>query len=156
MADTYDIFAGSYVDAFYSEKTDNTSIEGTDFKPIPEVGGFPEAGMERDVIVAANYSHKYNRKLVGRANVPDIDMPVNYIPGSVHDNLIKLCEDGTRFQVKFIYWTDGTKKVGLAKVFNVFLASAGITGGEADVVQRTFTFAVDGGPVAEAVVTAKP
>lgn len=155
MAAPYDIFAGSYVSAFFSEKTDNTSIDGTDFVEIPEVGGFPESGLERDVIVAANYSHKYNRKLVGRANVPDIDMPVNFIPGSVHDQLVKLCEDGKRFQLKIVRWFDAAKTEGVAQVYNVFLASAGITGGESDVIQRTFTFAVDGGAVAEGIVIPK-
>ncbi|TEW83377.1 hypothetical protein D5R38_18580 [Serratia marcescens] len=152
MATPYDIFAGSYVSAYYSDKTDNTTIQGTDFKEIPELGGFADTGLERNVITAANYSHKYNRKLVGRASVPDIEMPVNYVPGSVHDQLVKMCEDGKRFQLKIVRWFDSTQTEGVAQVYNGFLSSAGETGSEDAVVQKTFKFAVDGGPVAEGII----
>ena len=57
--------------------------------------------------------------------------------------------------MKIVRWFDAAKTEGVAQVYNVFLASAGITGGESDVIQRTFTFAVDGGPVAEGIVIPK-
>lgn len=148
----YDIFAGSYVSAFYSEDLTNVTVEGKDFVEIPELAAFPETGMEREVITPANYSNKWGRKLVGRASVPSIDMTVNYIPGSTHDKLVTACEDGKRVQVKFIYWLDATKLQGVAVVYNGFLSKATVAGGESDVVTRAFSFEVDGGPVAQGVI----
>ncbi|CAH0132707.1 hypothetical protein SRABI106_00028 [Rahnella aquatilis] len=148
----YDIFAGSYVSAYYSEDLTNTTIAGKDYTEIFEVAAFPESGIEREVITPANYSHKYGRKLVGRASVPSIDMTVNYVPGSSHDKLITACEDGKRIQIKFVYWFDATKTAGTAIVYNGFLSKAVNSGGESDAVTRAFTFEVDGGPVAQGIV----
>ncbi|KKF38385.1 MULTISPECIES: hypothetical protein [Hafniaceae] len=153
MAQEFDVFAGSYVTAFYGSDVKNTDFDNKDFVEIPEVAAFPETGMERAVIDVPNYSTKYNRKLVGRGSVPSIDMTVNYIPGSVHEKLVKACEDGTRIQVKFVYWVDATKTVGVGVVYNGFLSKSTLTGGDSDVVGRAFTLEVDGGPVVQAVVS---
>lgn len=152
MADKFDIFAGSYVSVFYNSEITNTDINSEKFVEIPETGAFPSTGIEREVITAPNFSHKYSRKLVGRGSVPDIDLTVNYIPESVHDVLIKLAEDGKRGQFKIVYWVDASKNLGVAKVYNGFLSSAVHNGGESEVSGLTLTLSVDGGPVASGVI----
>ncbi|EKT3979534.1 hypothetical protein QEF67_000012 [Klebsiella aerogenes] len=146
------IFAGSYVSVFYNTDVTNTDLNNDKFVEVPETAAFPQTGIEREVITAPNFSHVYSRKLVGRGSVPDIDLTVNYIPGSVHDQLIKLAEDGKRGQFKIVYWIDATKTVGTAIVYNGFLSSATRNGGETEVVSLAMTLAVDGGPVVEGVI----
>ncbi|HBT3063107.1 TPA: hypothetical protein MBF00_000590 [Klebsiella aerogenes] len=147
-----DIFAGSYVSVFYNSEITNTDINSEKFVEVPETAAFPSTGIEREVIVAPNFSHVYSRKLVGRGSVPDIDLTVNYIPGSVHDQLFKLAEDGKRGQFKIVYWIDATKTVGIASVYNGFLSSATRNGGETEATGQTMTLAVDGGPVAQGII----
>lgn len=151
MAD-YDIFAGSYVSVFYNSDTENKAFDSKDFVEIPETGAFPQSGIEREVITAPNYTHKYNRKLAGRGSVPDIDLTVNYIPESIHDQLYQLAESGKRGQFKIVYWLDAEKKVGVGKVYNGFLTNATWGGGESEVVSLAMTLSVDGGPVASGVI----
>lgn len=151
MAD-FDIFAGSYVSVFYNSDVTNKDFDSEKFQEVPETGAFPSTGIEREVITAPNFTHKYSRKLVGRGSVPDIDLTVNYIPGSIHDNLYKMAEDGTRGQFKVVYWIDATKTVGVGKVYNGFLSNATFNGGESDVTSLAMTLSVDGGPVAVGVI----
>lgn len=151
-----DIFAGSYVSVFYNTDVANVDIDSQDFIEVPETAAFPQTGIEREVITAPNFSHKYSRKLVGRGSVPDIDLTVNYIPGSVHDQLFKLVEDGKRGQFKIVYWMDASKEVGLATVYNGFLSSATRNGGETEVASQAMTLAVDGGPVATGIINKTP
>ena len=153
MADkAYDIFAGSYVSVFFNSEVLNKDIDSEKFVEVPEVGAFPTTGIEREVIVAPNFTHKYSRKLVGRGSVPDIDLTVNYIPGSIHDQLYKLAEDGKRGQFKIVYWMDASKEIGVAKMYNGFLSSATYSGGESEVAAQAMTLSVHGGPIAEALV----
>lgn len=151
MAD-FDIFAGSYVSVFYNSDVTNKEFDSEKFLEVPETGAFPSTGIEREVITAPNFTHKYSRKLVGRGSVPDIDLTVNYIPGSIHDSLYKMAEDGTRGQFKVVYWIDATKTVGVGKVYNGFLSNATFNGGESDVTSLAMTLSVDGGPVAVGVI----
>lgn len=153
MATQFDIFAGSYVSVFMTEDITNKLPAFASYKFIPETGAFPESGSERQVIDVPNYSDQYNRKLVGRGSVPSIDLTVNYKAGSIHDELSKLCDDGKRFQIKIVYWMDGTYTDGIAIIYNGFLSSDRTTGSDSSAVQKVFTFEVDGGPVARAIVT---
>ncbi|MDC9828002.1 MULTISPECIES: hypothetical protein [unclassified Enterobacter] len=59
-----DIFAGSYVSVYYNSDITNSDINSQDFVEIPETGAFPQTGIEREVITAPNYTHKYSRKLL--------------------------------------------------------------------------------------------
>ncbi|HBZ8158464.1 TPA: hypothetical protein MM329_000677 [Escherichia coli] len=152
MATQFDIFAGSYVSIFFNKDVLNKDLNSKDFIEVPETGAFPSTGIEREVITAPNYSHKYGRKLVGRGSVPDIDLTVNYIPESIHDELYQLAEDGKRGQFKVVYWIDASKEVGIAKVYNGFLSNATFNGGESDVNSLSLTLSVDGGPVATGIV----
>ncbi|MBJ6511397.1 hypothetical protein JGT32_18250 [Enterobacter hormaechei] len=147
-----DIFAGSYVSVYYNSDITNSDINYQDFVEIPETGAFPQTGIEREVITAPNYTHKYSRKLLGRGSVPDIDLTVNYIPGSIHDQLFQLAEDGKRGQFKIVYWMDAGREVGVATVYNGFLASETRSGGETEVTAQQMTLSVDGGPVASGIV----
>ncbi|BEC01783.1 hypothetical protein [Escherichia coli] len=157
MADkVYDIFAGSYVSVYFNSEVTNTDIDSEKFVEIPETGAFPSTGIEREVITAPNFTHKYSRKLVGRGSVPDIDLTVNYIPGSIHDQLYKLAEDGKRGQFKIVYWMDASKETGVAKMYNGFLSNATFNGGETEVAGLTMTLSVDGGPIASAVIDKTP
>ncbi|MBX4527634.1 hypothetical protein [Klebsiella pneumoniae] len=153
MAEKFDIFAGSYVSVYYNSNVDNTQFDSDEFVEIPETGAFPQTGIEREVITAPNYTHKYSRKLAGRGSVPDIDLTVNYIPESIHDQLYKLAEDGKRGQFKIVYWLDATKTTGVGKVYNGFLSNATFGGGETEVTSLALTLSVDGGPVASGVIT---
>ncbi|MDC9828000.1 MULTISPECIES: hypothetical protein [unclassified Enterobacter] len=92
------------------------------------------------------------RSYLGRGSVPDIDLTVNYIPGSIHDQLFQLAEDGKRGQFKIVYWMDAGREVGVATVYNGFLASATRSGGETEVTAQQMTLSVDGGPVASGIV----
>lgn len=152
MAYTPDVFAGSYVSVFYSDDVKNVALDSDKFKEIPEISVFPQSGIERSVIAVPNFTSKYGRKLVGRGSVPSIDMSVNYIPESIHDALFELCENGQRGQFKIVYWIDATKDVGMAVVYNGFLAKASFSGGEEAVVAQEMTLEVDGGPVVKGVI----
>ncbi|HAW2200212.1 TPA: hypothetical protein JLO99_002737 [Escherichia coli] len=152
MEEKFDIFAGSYVSVYFNSDVTNLDINSEKFTEIPETGAFPATGIEREVIVAPNFSHAYSRKLVGRGSVPDVDLTVNYIPGSIHDQLYKLAEDGKRGQFKVVYWVDATKELGIGKVYNGFLSNATFNGGETEVTSLAMTLAVDGGPIASDIV----
>ncbi|MGS3297121.1 hypothetical protein ACB364_20130 [Enterobacter hormaechei] len=152
MAFEFDIFAGNYVSIYYNSDITNKDFNAPEFVEIPETGAFPATGIEREVIQAPNFTHKYNRKLAGRGSVPDIDLTVNYIPKSVHDQLYKLCEDSKRGQFKVVYWVDDTKTVGVGKVYNGFITNATFGGGETEVASLAMTLSVDGGPVAVGVI----
>lgn len=149
---TYDVFAGSYVSVFYNSDTANTDIDSVKFEEVPEAAAFPTSGIEREVINVPNFTHKFGRKLVGRASVPSMDMSVNYIPGSIHDSLKSLAESGKRGQFKIVYWFDADKTAGMGIVYNGFLSKANITGGETDSVKLEMTLEVDKGPVASGII----
>ncbi|WP_039660904.1 hypothetical protein [Pantoea sp. MBLJ3] len=155
MAD-YDVFAGSYVSVFYNSDITNEDIDSVKFQEVPEAAAFPTSGIEREVINVPNFTHKFGRKLVGRASVPSIDISVNYIPGSIHDSLKQLAESGKRGQFKLVYWFDADKSAGVGIVYNGFLSKANITGGETDSVKLEMTLEVDKGPVVEKLVVATP
>lgn len=149
-----DIFAGLYVDVFLSDKTDNTSVQGTDFVLIPELSAFPETGIERTVIDVPNFSSDTNRKLVGRASIPDIALSLNYIPGDLmHEKIRALGDSGTKAQFKIVYYTDATKTIGLASVYNGFISSANLSGGADAVVTQNFTLAIDKRVISQVVDT---
>lgn len=152
MATNFDVFAGSYISIFFNKDVTNKVLDSKDFVEVPETGAFPSTGIEREAITVPNYSHTYGRKLVGRGSVPDIDLTVNYIPGSVHDELVKLAEDGKRGQFKVVYWVDASREIGIGKVYNGFLANATFNGGESDVVSLAMTLSVDGGPIATGII----
>ncbi|EOF4342366.1 hypothetical protein ABR847_006920 [Enterobacter hormaechei] len=147
-----DLFAGSWVSVFYNSDISNVDMNSQDFVEIPETGAFPQTGIEREVITVPNFTHKYSRKLIGRGSVPDIDLTVNYIPGSIHDQLFQLAEDGKRGQFKIVYWMDATREVGVATVYNGFLSTANRNGGESEQVSQTMTLSVDGGPIASGII----
>lgn len=155
MAD-YDVFAGSYVSVFYNSDITNAEMDSVKFQEVPEAAAFPTSGIEREVINVPNFTHKFGRKLVGRASVPAIDISVNYIPGSIHDSLKALAESGKRGQFKIVYWFDADKTAGVGIIYNGFLSKATITGGETDSVKLEMTLEVDKGPVLEQLVVVTP
>lgn len=152
MTTKFDIFSGGLVGLFLHEDIENKDLESDAYLEIPECAAFPETGVERSTIDVPNFSGPYNRKLVGRMSVPDIELTINYMPGNeVHEKLIKATEDGKRVQLKIAYYVDATKKSGIQIAYNGFLSKTTMTGGEDAVVGRTFTFVVDGAPVGQAV-----
>ncbi|GAB51998.1 phage tail tube protein [Atlantibacter hermannii] len=139
-----DIFAGLYADIFVSSSIDNQNINGPDFTRISELSVWPETGIERASIEVPNFSSPVSRKLVGRASIPDVAFSVSYIPGeTTHESLRAMAESGSRGQFKIVYWTDETRTVGMAKVFNGFITSSGFTGGSDSAVTLNFTLTVD-------------
>lgn len=154
MTTKFDIFSGGMVGLFLHEDVTNTDLASESYVEIPECAAFPETGIERSTIDVPNFSSPYNRKLVGRMSVPDIEISVNYMAGSVHDKLVKAAEEGKRIQVKIVYYIDATKQSGIQIAYNGFLAKAALTGGEDAVVGRNFTFSVDGAPVGQGIFTA--
>ncbi|EJC7926144.1 TPA: hypothetical protein RM300_004040 [Escherichia coli] len=152
MTAKFDIFSGGLVGLFLHDDIENKDLESDAYLEIPECAAFPETGVERSTIDVPNFSGAYNRKLVGRMSVPDIELSINYMPGNeVHEKLIKATEDGKRVQLKISYYVDATKKSGIQIAYNGFLSKTTMTGGEDAVVGRTFTFVVDGAPVGQAV-----
>ncbi|HEK0666382.1 TPA: hypothetical protein SMP26_001874 [Proteus mirabilis] len=151
---TFDIFSGGYVSVFMHSDIKNVDLGSEAYKELPEVSAFPETGTSRSSIDVPNFSSAYNRKLVGRASTPDITLKFNYIPKSEHDKLIECANNGTRVQIKIEYYTDATKKSGLAIAYNGFISSDKMTGDAEAVVGREMTFVVDGGAVAQKVFTA--
>ena len=75
MAEKFDIFAGSYVSVYYNSNVDNTQFDSDDFIEIPETGAFPQTGIEREVITAPNYTHRYSLQS-GQYQVQNHDQPV--------------------------------------------------------------------------------
>ncbi|EDA8844931.1 hypothetical protein A4M37_19290 [Salmonella enterica subsp. enterica serovar Typhimurium] len=155
MTAKFDIFSGGLVGLFLHEDVANKDLKSESYIEIPECAAFPETGIERGTIDVPNFSNAYNRKLVGRMSVPDIDLSVNYMPGNeAHEKLIKAAEDGKRIQIKVVYYVDATKTSGIQIAYNGFLSKATLTGGEDAVVGRSFTFAVDGAPVKQEIFAA--
>lgn len=151
MTAKFDIFSGGLVGLFLHEEITNKDLNSEAYVEIPECSAFPETGIERNTIDVPNFSNAYNRKLVGRMSVPDIELSVNYMAGSVHDKLVKAAEEGKRIQIKVVYYIDATKTAGIQIAYNGFLAKTSLTGGEDAVVGRSFTFSVDGAPVGQEV-----
>ncbi|HFF8996828.1 hypothetical protein HHJ34_15905 [Escherichia coli] len=152
MTNKFDIFSGGLVGLYLHDDIENSDLESDAYQEIPECAAFPETGVERSTIDVPNFNGPYNRKLVGRMSVPDIELSINYMPGNeVHEKLIKATEDGKRVQLKIAYYIDATKKSGVHIAYNGFLSKTTMTGGEDAVVGRTFTFVVDGAPVKQAV-----
>lgn len=152
MTNKFDIFSGGLVGLYLHDDIENSDLESDAYQEIPECAAFPETGVERSTIDVPNFNGPYNRKLVGRMSVPDIELSINYMPGNeVHEKLIKATEDGKRVQLKIAYYVDATKKSGVHIAYNGFLSKTTMTGGEDAVVGRTFTFVVDGAPVKQAV-----
>ncbi|ELJ4565830.1 hypothetical protein RTF71_002908 [Escherichia coli] len=152
MTTKFDIFSGGLVGLFLQEDVSNKDLDAETYLEIPECAAFPETGVERSTVDVPNFGGPYNRKLVGRMSVPDIELSINYMPGNeVHEKLIKATEDGKRVQIKIAYYIDATKKSGVHIAYNGFLSKTTMTGGEDAVVGRTFTFVVDGAPVKQAV-----
>ncbi|EHI3273295.1 hypothetical protein J9089_003256 [Salmonella enterica] len=152
MTAKFDIFSGGLVGLFLHDDVTNKDLKSEAYVEIPECAAFPETGIERNTIDVPNFSNAYNRKLVGRMSVPDIELSVNYMPGNeAHEKLIKAAEDGKRIQIKICYYVDATKTSGIQIAYNGFLSKTTLTGGEDAVVGRSFTFAVDGAPVKQEV-----
>nr|HEK5348805.1 hypothetical protein [Escherichia coli]HEK5408670.1 hypothetical protein [Escherichia coli]HEK5602089.1 hypothetical protein [Escherichia coli]HEK7404924.1 hypothetical protein [Escherichia coli]HEK7499900.1 hypothetical protein [Escherichia coli] len=152
MTNKFDIFSGGLVGLYLHDDIENSDLESDAYQEIPECAAFPETGVERSTIDVPNFNGPYNRKLVGRMSVPDIELSINYMPSNeVHEKLIKATEDGKRVQLKIAYYIDATKKSGVHIAYNGFLSKTTMTGGEDAVVGRTFTFVVDGAPVKQAV-----
>ncbi|MBC5790609.1 hypothetical protein [Providencia sp. JUb39] len=151
MSNKFDIFAGSLVSVFMHEDVKNTDLDSESYVELPEVAAFPTTGVERNVIDVPNFSSQYNRKLVGRMSVPSIELSVNYMAGSSHDKLVKAAEDGTRVQLKIVYYVDAAKTSGIQIAYNGFVSKTELSGGEDSVVARSFTFEVDGAPVEQGV-----
>ena len=147
-----DIFTGGLVSLFYHADTTNTDLADEAYEEIKECAGFPETGIERGTVEVKSFSSQYNRKLVGKLNVPDLTLTVNYIPGeSVHEKLIKAAEDGTRIQIKVEYYVDAAKRTGIRTAFNGFISKVAMNGGDEEVVTKEFTFAVDGAPLKQQI-----
>ncbi|WP_407820396.1 hypothetical protein, partial [Escherichia coli] len=114
MTTKFDIFSGGLVGLFLHEEVTNTDLDSESYLEIPECAAFPETGVERSTVDVPNFGGPYNRKLVGRMSVPDIELSINYMPGNeVHEKLIKATEDGKRVQIKIAYYIDATKKSGV-------------------------------------------
>lgn len=147
-----DIFTGGLVSMFYHADTTNTDLADEAYEEIKECAGFPETGIERGTVEVKSFSSQYNRKLVGKLNVPDLTLTVNYIPGdAVHEKLIKAAEDGTRIQIKVEYYVDAAKQTGIRTAFNGFISKVAMNGGDEEVVTKEFTFAVDGAPLKQQI-----
>lgn len=139
-----EVFIGSNVDVYFSKKTDNTSIQGTDFALIDQVSVYPETGGSRNVIEVVNFSNPETAKLVGKKSVPDVTLQLNYIIGDPqHEALKALFESGERAQFKIIYWMDQAKTIGIVKIYNGFIASISQTGGDDTATQLTFVISVN-------------
>lgn len=156
MTTKFDIFQGGLVSVFMHEDVANTELDHESYVELPECSAFPETGIERNVIDVPNFSSQYNRKLVGRMSVPSIELSFNYMAGSAHDKLIKAAEDGKRIQIKIAYYVDAAKTSGIQIAYNGFVSKTSLTGGEDQVVGRTFTFEVDGAPVNQSVFAPLP
>lgn len=89
MSQINDIFTGSQIGIFYHSDTKNTDLAHEGYEEIKECAGFPETGVERSTIEVKSFSSQYNRKLVGKMNVSDLTLSVNYIPSDpVHAKLM--------------------------------------------------------------------
>ncbi|EFJ2236356.1 phage tail tube protein [Escherichia coli] len=149
-----DIFTGGLVSLFYHADTTNTDLADEAYEEIKECAGWPSYAIERGTVEVKSFSSQYNRKLVGKLNVPDLELVINYIPGdAVHEKLIKAAEDGTRIQIKVEYYVDAQKQTGIRTAFNGFISKVNLTGDDESVVQRELTFAVDGKPVPQKIFT---
>ena len=147
-----DIFTGGLVSLFYHADTTNTALNHEGYEEIKECAGFPETAIERGTVEVKSFSSQYNRKLVGKLNVPDLTLTVNYIPGdAVHEKLIKAAEDGTRIQIKVEYYVDAAKQTGIRTACNGFISKVAMNGGDEEVVTKEFTFAVDGKPLKQEI-----
>ncbi|EMY7840725.1 hypothetical protein ABCU65_002675 [Escherichia coli] len=155
MSQFKDIFTGGLVSLFYHADTTNTDLSDESYEEIKECAGFPETGIERGTVEVKSFSSQYNRKLVGKLNVPDLTLTVNYIPGdAVHEKLIKAAEDGTRIQVKIEYYVSPDKQTGIRTAFNGYISKATMQGDDESVVTREFVLAIDGKPVPQEIFTA--
>ena len=149
-----DIFTGGLVSLFYHADTTNADLADEAYEEIKECAGFPEYSLSRGTVEVKSYSSQYNRKLVGKLNVEDLTLTVNYIPGdAVHEKLAKAAEDGTRCQIKVEYYVDAGKQTGIRIAYNGFISKVAMNGGDEEVVTKEFTFAVDGAPLKQEVFT---
>ncbi|HDJ9688195.1 TPA: hypothetical protein PRS15_003585 [Escherichia coli] len=156
MSQINDIFTGSQIGIFYHSDTKNTDLTHEGYEEITECAGFPETGVERSTIEVKSFSSQYNRKLVGKMNVSDLTLSVNYIPSDpVHAKLDAAAEAGTRIQIKVEYYIDATRKTGIHTAFNGFISKATMQGDDESVVTKEYTFVVDGAPVKQAVFSAE-
>jgi len=125
----------------------------TTFTKIPEVATFVQSGGSSEVINVTTYGKLYQRKLIGTKSVPDLTCSVNWIPdNAIHQQLIDASDEQTRIQIKIEYYQDMTHTAGYYVVYNCFVSSDTVSGGQNDATLREFVFAVDGGPVAAGII----
>ncbi|MDQ0629402.1 alpha-glucuronidase [Pantoea agglomerans] len=127
--------------------------ESTTWTEVPEISTFATSGGSSTVIDVVTFNQLYNRKLLGSKAVPDISISVNWIPDDqVHQQLMTASDTQKRIQVKLEYFQDATRTAGYYVVYNAFVSADTVAGGKDEVVTKEFTLAIDGGPVASAVI----
>jgi hypothetical protein len=130
------------------------STVATDFAEVPEVASFTTSGFESTVTTVKTFNSKFDRKLLGTMNVPDISLEVNYLADNgTHQKLEQLAEEQKRCQIKLSYFEDGDKDTGFFVVYQCFVSSTTISGDKDEVIKKTFTLAVDGGAIDKGVLT---
>lgn len=129
------------------------TTESATFTEVPEIATFATSGGTSTVIDVVTFNSIYNRKLLGTKSVPDININVNYLPDDpTHAQMVLASENQTRIQLKLSYFQDAAKTNGFYVVYNGFISSDALAGDKDAVVTREFTFAVDGGSVATALI----
>lgn len=145
-----DIFAGTNLSVSIGTAG---STESTTWTEVPEISSFATSGGTSTVIEVVTFNQLYNRKLLGSKAVPDISISVFWIPdNTVHQQLMTASDTQKRIQVKLEYFQDATRTTGYYVVYNAFVSADTVAGGKDEVVTKEFTLAIDGGPVASAVI----
>ncbi|MDV2904912.1 hypothetical protein R0H17_25150 [Phytobacter diazotrophicus] len=149
-----DIFTGTYLKV---EVGSAGSTVATDFIVVDNVATFTTSGYESTVVTVKTFNSKFDRKLIGTANVPDISLEVNYVPDSVaHMKLEDLADAGTRCQIKISYFEDSSMTTGFYNVYQCFVSSTSVAGDKDQAIVKTYTLAVDGGAVAGGLLPIVP
>lgn len=149
---TMDIFSSNNIQLQFSATASDN--EATDYLDVPELAAFPAVSFTNNTISVTEFSSQYQRKLSGSKSIDDVTLTCNWIPDNeTFIAMDKAVDDQTRCQIKITYFTDATQTNGYAVVLNGFMVSNGISGDFDAVIQRAYTFTVDGAPVSAAVVT---
>lgn len=145
-----DIFTGTFLKV---EVGSAGSSLATDFIVVDNVATFTTSGYESTVVTVKTFNSKFDRKLIGTANVPDISLEVNYVPDSVaHVKLEDLADTGKRCQVRISYFEDSSMTTGFYNVYQCFVSSTSVAGDKDQAIVKTYTLAVDGGAVAGGIL----
>ncbi|WP_419058922.1 hypothetical protein [Kluyvera georgiana] len=150
----FDIFSGATLTVEIGTHTVGSTEVATDFVEIPEISAFPQIGLQSTVIDVVTYNSKYNRKLLGTASVPDLELTMNFIPDNeVQAKVLALADSQVRAQFRITYYMDETKTNSYSVTYVGFVSNTQSNGSKDEVVTRNITISIDGAPLKTTITT---